>query len=455
MNLGNVQIVGNHAGEGGGVYVNADNATDINFYDGIFIAANTAVQNGGGMRIGGPAMLNAQSTIVPPQIFLNQVLNDGGAGGGVDIRGRAQMRFSGAIYNNTAGYGGGISAIAGGDSLEDVYVSLTAANPSSPVSVSGNSASHVGGGIYIKPGTTFATDGNFYVYAALCAQDFLINGNNAAEGTAIYADADPGGLLTPTFGSSVALNGGGVRGNVGCPGVARACATGVACNEISGNTQTGGSAGDGSTLLVQDNGSLSINRVKLQGNQGGHVLHVLEEAFSTDAFGLLITDNQVNGELIRIENGFDDSIAIADSTLAHNSIGAQHVIRAPGATLLNTIVAEDVTQTFDFGGNNDASRRHFDFILTNPADATVAAGGFMLFGSPNFVDVANRDYHLAPFSLGLDAAPVTDSSPDLDKKARNVDLAPVPNFQGPRDLGPYERQFACASDTLFCNGFGG
>ncbi|HEY6894195.1 MAG TPA: hypothetical protein VI258_08510 [Rhodanobacteraceae bacterium] len=455
VNFGNVQIAGNRAAEGGGMYIDADDATDVNFYDGVWIAGNTADQNGGGVRVGGQAKLYAQSTGIPTQIFQNQVLSDTGSGGGVDVRGPAQMRFTGAIYNNAAGYGGGISAYAGDDSLEDVYVSLTAASPTSPVSVSANSASHIGGGIYVKANSTFTTSGDDYIYATLCAQDFLVNGNSAAEGTAIYADSDSGGVFTVATGSSVALNGGSVTGNIGCPAIARACAAGVECNEIRGNYQSGGSTGDGSAVLMQDHGSLSINRVTFQDNRGGHVLHVVEDAFAAVAHTLLMTDNQVDAELIRVEDSFDSPITIADSTLAHNAIGASHVIKAPGATLLNTIIAEDVANTLDFDGNDDASRRHFYYVLTNPGDATLAAeDAVVFFDSPVFLDVANRNYHLAPFSPGLDVAPVTDDAPDLDKNPRNVDLPQIADFQGPRDLGPYELQsIVVDDDTLFRDGF--
>jgi predicted outer membrane repeat protein len=457
VNLGGVQIFDNRAGQGGGIYVDADDPTDVNFYDGVVISVNTAEQNGGGVRIGGQAKLYAQSTSVPTQILFNQVVSDTGSGGGVDVRGPAQMRFTGSISNNLAGYGGGISAYAGNDSLEDAYVSLAAANPTSPVSVSGNSASHIGGGIYVKANSTFTTSGDDYIYATVCAQDFLIDGNSAAQGTAIYADSGGAGALTVATGSSVALNGGAVTGHIGCPAVARACASGVACNEIRGNHQSGGSTGDGSTILLQDHGNLSINRATLQDNQGAHVLHVIEDAFAPEVHTVLMTDNQVGGELIHVEDGFDDNIAITDSTLAHNSIGAAHVIRSPGATLLNTIVAEDVAQTMDFGGNDEVNRRHFYYVLTNPADATLATDdSVVLFGSPSFVDVAGRDYHLAPFSQGLDVAPASDDVPDLDKNPRNVDLTQIADFQGPRDLGPYELPFIpsnCAADAVFCDGF--
>jgi predicted outer membrane repeat protein len=447
LDLGGVQIYANHAGEGGGIYVDADDASDVNFYDGVYIGVNTADQNGGGLRLGGQAKLYAQSTGAPTQIYFNQVLSDTGSGGGVDVRGPAEMRFTGAIFDNSAGYGGGISAYASDE--EQVFVSLTAANPSSPVSVSDNSASHIGGGIYAKGKT-----GSHYVEGFVCAQDFLINDNAAVEGTAIYADSDASGLFTITAGSEIYLNGG--PGAI-CPQVARACAAGVACNEISGNHQSGGSPDEGSTILIQEASDLVLDLTTVQGNQGAHVLRAIGDAYAPEAHTVLMTDNEVGGELIRIEDGATDDVTITDSTLAHNTIGAAHVIRSPGVTLVDTIVAEDVAQTMDFGGNDEQDRRHFQYVLTNPDDATLSvADAMILYASPRFVDVASRDYHLAPFSPGLDVAPGTANALDLDKNPRTVDLTEIADFQGPRDLGPYELQFiasGCAPDAVFCNGF--
>src|SRR6185436_1216580 len=215
---GSAQIFVNDASEGGGIYVKADLPTDINFGDGVFVGANTAGQDGGGITLAGQAKLNALGSVVPTQIFTNQVLSDTGAGGGVSVQGPAQMRFSGAIFNNSAGYGGGVSAIAGSDSLMDVYVALTPAGPNLPVSISNNSASHSGGGIFVKAGSTFATNGDHFIYATVCANDFVIDGNAAAEGTAIYADLFDGGFFDGDWGSTVALNFDGlVSGRLGCP----------------------------------------------------------------------------------------------------------------------------------------------------------------------------------------------------------------------------------------------
>jgi len=206
---------------------------------------------------------------------------------------------------------------------------------------------------------------------------------------------------------------------------------------------------------VQKDSELDARRVKIQGNQGAHALRAVDDFFGIDAGTVLITDNQVDGELIHSDSA---ELKFVDSTIANNAIGAQHVIRASGqVTLIDSIVAEATAETFDFAGNNNAADHNIDFILTNPNDATVNGVGFVLRGAPNFVDAANRDYHLRPYSLGLDVAPPVSNTRDLDGRLRDLDLPQINDVQGPRDLGVYELQSipACsAPDQLFCNGFG-
>lgn len=455
ITLGAVQIAGNTARSGGGIHVGASSAMDFTIGDAAFIAGNTATDDGGGITLSGPVNLAALSDTAPTQIFSNHVTGDTGAGGGVAVFGPAQMRFSGSIFSNDAGYGGGVAAIAGGDSLQDAFVAFTRAGPASPVTISSNTASHAGGAIYARGNRTFTTGGDDRIYATVCASGFVIDGNTAQEGTAIYADSAGGGVLTDNWGSSIGLNYGGViAGHIGCPGP-RMCTAGVACNEVAGNFRTGGGAGDGSTILVQQDSELLATRTTLRDNAGAHVLRSVDDLYGINVDSVLIADNTVGGELIHLDSA---DLTIANSTLANNTIGAAHVIRASGpVSLTGSIVAESTASTFDFAGNTNLGDHNIDFVLTNPGDFTMGNRATVFFGVPLFTDPASRNYRLRPFSAGLDMAPAgATPSRDLDGELRDVDLPQIGNLQGPRDLGAYERQSipACsAPDELFCNGF--
>ena len=77
-------------------------------------------------------------------------------------------------------------------------------------------------------------------------------------------------------------------------------------------------------------------------------------------------------------------------------------------------------------------------------------------GDPSFVDVAQGDYHLRPTSLAIDVAPpVAGDDRDLDGNPHDQDIVSVPDQDGDRDLGAYERQqrYCGAADTVFCATF--
>ena len=80
----------------------------------------------------------------------------------------------------------------------------------------------------------------------------------------------------------------------------------------------------------------------------------------------------------------------------------------------------------------------------------------MIHGDPAFVNVATGDYRLMPTSLAIDVAPtVGGDDRDLDGRPHDLDITSVPNLDGVRDLGAYERQprYCGAADTVFCATF--
>jgi hypothetical protein len=96
-------------------------------------------------------------------------------------------------------------------------------------------------------------------------------------------------------------------------------------------------------------------------------------------------------------------------------------------------------------------------VYGNLATDASALGGNSTLGSPTFVDDVQGDYHLKPWSLGVDFAgtvyPAIEDI-DLDGNPRNVDLTSTPNAPGLiLDAGAYEVQYVCAPDEIFCTGF--
>jgi hypothetical protein len=115
--------------------------------------------------------------------------------------------------------------------------------------------------------------------------------------------------------------------------------------------------------------------------------------------------------------------------------------------LTDSIFAMPGVPTLEYAG----SSADVSYVLSNDTSTLPFAPG-VIQGEPTFVDAAGHDYHLQATSIGIDYAPTAGGS-DLDRVPRDVDLAPVPNNYGPRDIGAYERQYVCADDEVFCNGF--
>ena len=118
-------------------------------------------------------------------------------------------------------------------------------------------------------------------------------------------------------------------------------------------------------------------------------------------------------------------------------------------SLTNSIIDEPGTLTLSTPDTIDLTA---DNLVTNDG-TTLPAKPSIVLGEPQYVDLANHDYHLMPTSLGVDFAPAA-GGVDLDGRARDIDLPVKPDFLGPRDLGAYEVQPSCGvNDTIFCNGF--
>lgn len=467
LTLDTSTVDNNHAGYGGGINMagSGDGAT-LTLLENSLVLNNTAVTSGGGIRMEGNSRLFAleDKTLI--------AFNDapGGYGGGVEVIGPARADIGspgynglGVIYDNTAAYGGGLSANAINNG-EDATLRLFTVDPANPVRIQSNTASHTGGGVYLKP--LFGGIVNVDLAAAtLCAFDFRMDDNIAQEGSAIYADEDYSNFAADYYGSNVYLN---TDPYTECsmpespPSLgAVACAPDVVCNSVDGNTAEDGASQptDGSAILVQTYGNIVADRLALRGNRGGHAIRTFSPdpyTGSADLYNCLLADNLVSGELIDVqgaaESGYDPRpTRFVNCTFAHNAIGGSTVIHAADSfTMVDSIIDEPGIPTLAYSGN--PANLAVQYLLSNDTSTLPVATGVMQ-GEPTFVDAANGDYHLQLSSLGIDIAPARSGS-DLDRHPRTVDLPAVPNDYGPLDLGAYERQFACAGpDTLFCDGF--
>lgn len=461
--LGATTVSSSQAANGAGIEFNgnAGSAASLTLGANTLVIANTASGSGGGIRVEGNARLYA----LQAQTWISSNHAPNGYGGGIQVLGPALADIGSrgygsgaAIFYNDAMYGGGIAASATGDTAP-VQVRLFSTDAQQPVRISQNSASHTGGGIWLKS----FIDSSGLAYAQLCAMDFRIDGNIAQEGTAIYGDSD-NSALNGTQGSIVDLL---------TVDDAATCATpesvttlgavhcsGSACNTIDGNVAEDLSANPtpGATILVQNQGHVYSTALALRGNSGAHAVRTFDTPAEFD--NCLAVDGAYSAPVFQFENqgqivGGPGTETLRNCTIANNSIGSGAVIAsAYGFTLHDSIVAEPGIATLDYTAN--AGDLDVKYVVSNSI-STLPGGNDVMVGVPTFVDAANGDYHLQPNSLGTDYAPAA-GGVDLDGLPRDIDLPSIANTYGPRDIGAYEKQNLfrdCGtSDSLFCDGFG-
>jgi hypothetical protein len=462
----NTTITNNDAGYGGGINFNGSGGALLNIGTETLITGNTATTSGGGIRIEG----NAQLRVLAPQIFIanNEAL--GGYGGGIEVVGPARADIASPgyvfaervplVYLNSAQYGGGIAVMAGDDDDQNASVRMFTTKADAPVRVSGNSASHVGGGVYVR-----SKDGSTGGTAALCAIDYRLDDNIAQEGSAIYADENYAVSWGYT-GSYVGLRRVDVDQNTfDCPGDSSTSLGGVVCtsdtcNLIDGNFTQNVSGQDtpGSALLVQTNSTLYADRIRIVDNHGAHAIRVVGGGADESELARLRLNNcLIAGNVASSDLALGDSLtdlSLNNCTIANNQIGTGIVARAGGRYTLNdSIIAQGSSTSLAYSGI--PANLHLDYVMALET-ASMAQGTHLMQADPSFVNAGLGDFRLLPTSLAIDRAPpIVGDDRDLDNRPHDQDMGSIPNGDGVRDLGAYERQvrYCGAADTIFCSTF--
>ncbi len=444
----------NSAATGGGIYaLGTGSNAELIISDSTVISNNTARHSGGGISIGGPIemTMTAPNSIIAFNDALGQAAGTG-YGGGLEVSGQAVAYIGtsgfggfGAIYSNTAIDGGGISIISGASVGAHSTVHLFTTNPSLPVMVRGNYASDTGGAVYLQS-NEIANSFEDSV-ARFCAWDFRIEDNAARDGSALYLNSDANSFVYQ--GSEVLLN------HSGCtrPGAVR-CASGIACNTISGNdaVNSDGSPSEGATLRVLQEAELYAYRFDMRGNRGGDGVRA-NDSYRVYLEDCLLANNELTRQLIRSEDTLSFA-QIVNCTLARNLIGSTDVIHIAGDVVISeTIIDQPGNLTLAHGGGNLTAANILASDIT-----TLPSAPSIISGDPSFIDAANGNYHLQHYSLAVDfAEPLAGDDRDLDNQPRDQDLPGVSNLFGVRDLGAYERQISAGgcgvADTIFCSGF--
>jgi predicted outer membrane repeat protein len=351
------------------------------------------------------------------------------------------------VWFNSAAYGGGIAVL--GHANDSASLSLFTANAAHPVSVFGNTASHTGGGVYLKGDTKVAGIGST---ASMYARDFSFDQNIAANGAAIYGDTVSSNLFGDGdyHGVHVYLNG-AFPATVLAP---VACAAGQGCDDIAGNLvqDSNGKPTGGATVLLQSESELQANRFAARGNHGGSLFQFVDDSAdygpppASTLRNCLLADNVESAPLILVTGNADGSRLTVDScTITNNTVDTASV---PAYTidasvnylqLTDSIIYDLGAQVVNFNHGRPAGDLTANYDLVNNS-STLPNGLGVLKGAPSFAQASQHDYHLLGTSLGVDYAP-GESGSDLDGNPRTVDLPSASNVYGPMDLGAYEMPY--------------
>ncbi len=448
LTLRNVGVVQNYAGYGGGIsFAGQGGNAELRLEAGTVIAYNTAQYSGGGVRMEGTATMRMNDPDVT--ILGNEALGINpanntplyGTGGGVMVIGPAKAYISspsgttGAIVGNRARYGGGIGVVGGdGAAFDDAYVHLYSTDPARPVRVYDNRASNTGGGIFLDSQLP-ATGG--FGHGVLCAWDVRIDGNIAQEGSAIYADSDFGAILET--GSHAFINTDYIGNPLRCtrPDGSVRCAAGVPCNTIEGNRAetSAGTATAGAAILIQNEGDFHAKQLGIRNNVGSHAIRAFLASVKLDT--VAIAGNTVSGPLLRLED--DTDLEIFDSTLAANTIAANHVMSLDGTlSMFRSLIWQPGKSSLTQSGGS----RNVNHVIASEAASLGAGTGATVVADARLVDPERGDVRLRAASPAIDyVTSATGYMLDVDGLPRNWRLSPVPRAANlVRDIGAHERQ---------------
>lgn len=474
--LGNTWIHDNDAGHGGGISINNESSMVANevfvwLTDNTRIFSNYGAYGGGGIwcRNAKVVITGATSSTTGSAIYQNHtaatvngtVIN--GPGGGmriedcsVHVATRHPDATQGTISRNVAGGdGGGISATG-----ERARVELYTRDGNRPTSILFNEAGGYGGAIHSESAARVRA------YAVIVSDNLSRMGGG---GLAVVSNSFDTSLIHMTH--VVA----GAPATPGTPeGIAVNCNRFDQCNQLSRNRavdQTGtaraGAAGiviSGAAGEFSQPAFMYLGGTKVSGNEGESIFRLLHNGLSGSRDlhfeGALLVGNTSTRGMIEnddTEEAFAGSnLVVMTTTIAGNTIEAGDVIINYGyVTLQHSIIWQPgkrvLRTTSSFLGP-------VDYMVVSDLEG-LPASSHNRITDPLFVAPASSDYRLRLNSPAIDFAPPLTDPPGYliaataDNLPRIVDLAPVTNVFGPQDLGAYERQFACADDTMFCNGF--
>jgi hypothetical protein len=439
LDIANSAIVSNAANIGGGIYALGTTPTsEVLIGDNVTIGFNRARGNGGGIVAAG---LEVTVTGRNTTVLQNEAQGLGGTdgfGGGILVISTPQFASFlylsaggigglGAVHGNRARFGGGISVFGATEAERDAEARIYTVYADAPVKLSANEATTSGGALHVRSDADFSGD----TFGTVRLQYAFITDNLASDGAAFFLQGD--GSLGVDAGSVIWFN---ALERPTSP-AALPCPRGAPCGVIRGNV----ASATGAVIRSVISGSFIGRRLQIEDNSGGWLINMA--GGRAQLFSTLLAANTVSQELIRQQTDSDsefEEIALYNATIADNTIGAAHVLRAQNELILDsTLIVQPGKITAAPGGRTVNAR----FVISQ--EIASLPGGSAALEPPRFVDSARRDYRLRSGSRGVDYAFFgTDQAnvraQDLFGNNREIDVPQI-GLTGARfvDVGAHER----------------
>lgn len=445
LQISDSAITDNVAGYGGGIYAEGT-GTDAELIIGanVVIANNTARYSGGGIYVDGMEMaMREQGSVILGNVA--QGLSNSGFGGGLILLSRGNLLAgayiggggfgTGTILGNTARYGGGVAVIVGDNADLGAIAKLQLFTTQSDrrAMIRQNTASEVGGGVYLKGKTFFGAMTN--AEAVLWNADIVEN--QSPDGAAACID-EHSFLIMPLD-------------TVSRPAGALPCPINNPCGRITGNQAQNAAQQPTSGAVIWNGRLFDINSqgtpsggVLISGNRGGRLIdsnggyQVLRNA--------LIVNNDVSQQLFRAVN--DGIYEIDSTTIAGNIIGAAQVFAVnDDFSLKSSIIWQPGKTTLSQTGGT----RTLEWSIASEV-GSLGGGLGAVVAAPRFIDPARGDYRLRAASPAVDyAIPEVGDDRDVHGLPRDQRIPEVfrSNPLRLRDAGAHERP---ALQPLVLNG---
>jgi hypothetical protein len=452
LSLTNVDIKGNKADRGAGLFYKGAATTDTLTMVSTTVESNSAVAAGGGVRIQGDVnmTMDAASSIknntANPEAATNQ--NDG-HGGGLQMLDNTQAVINGEISGNKALAGGGMSLHD--NAIAAMYATVHGVDALLVNNTAMNNAKTdgEGGGVYLFPTLVdqFGNDG--IANPSFCANGVAVSGNTALDGAAVFGKTASSDIFD--------FNGSGtvfVGGSCGHGLAAPPCPT--CANFIQNNTAT---QQNGAVIRREAHANDFFGFSSISGNKADHVFRISENSVFK-CQNCLIANNAGNGttttDTVDIFNFIDgastNTTNLVGCTIANNALAQAVFSDSDNLMVTDSVIWQPSHQTIPQPKNTTV----FQNLLSQDGGSFSAAGFKTLtnvnsLSDPMFVNTAVGNYRLLEGSPAIDYSTTgTDGGIDFDGNPRGIILE---RAASPFDVGAFERQSCKANDDIFCDSF--